>query len=142
MLKLKSKSKKRVGRGYGSGKGGHTSGRGQKGQKVRGQVGILFEGVKVRKSLLHRLPFRRGKDKFTAKPKPLIVNLEALNILKDGSKVTIETLASAGIVRSADAQKFGVKILGSGKLEKSLTVLLPTSKSAGRKIVQAGGKLQ
>lgn len=142
MLQVKLKSKKRVGRGYGSGKGGHTSGRGQKGQKARSPVGVLFEGVKVRKSLLNRLPFQRGKDKFKAHPKPLVINLDALNILKGGSKVTVETLVSAGIVKSTDAEELGVKILGNGKLEKSLTVLLPTSKSAGEKIVKAGGKLQ
>ena len=42
--------KKRVGRGYGSGRGGHTAGRGQKGQKSRKKIGVLFEGVKVKKS--------------------------------------------------------------------------------------------
>jgi large subunit ribosomal protein L15 len=142
MLKVKSSSKKRVGRGYGSGKGGHTSGRGQKGQKARGSLGVLFEGVKVRKSLLHRLPFQRGKAKFKANPKPLIVNLEALNILRSGTEVTIESLAKAGIVQLTDAKTYGVKILGDGKLEKSLSVLLPTSKSAAAKIVKAGGKVK
>ena len=39
---------KRLGRGYGSGKGGHTSGRGQKGQKSRTNIHILFEGLKVK----------------------------------------------------------------------------------------------
>ena len=50
--KTVTKRKKRVGRGYGSGKGGHTSGRGQKGQKSRSHIGILFEGMKVKKSLV------------------------------------------------------------------------------------------
>ncbi len=142
MIKIKTRSKKRVGRGYGSGKGGHTSGRGQKGQKSRGSVGVLFEGLKVRKSLLHRLPFQRGKGKFSAQPKPLVVNLEVLNLLKDGSKVTIETLAKAGIVKLSDAQAYGVKILGDGKLAKKLIVTLPTSKSAAVKISKAGGKVE
>jgi ribosomal protein L15 len=65
--KVVQKSKKRVGRGMGSGKGSHTSGRGQKGQKSRGTIGVLFEGMKVRKSLLKRLPLLRGKGKFHAK---------------------------------------------------------------------------
>lgn len=140
--KVKTRSKKRLGRGYGSGKGGHTSSRGQKGQKSRGSVGILFEGVKVRKSLLNRLPLMRGKGKFSAKPKPIIVNLDVLNILKEGSKVTIETLVKAGIIRSGDAKEFGVKILGDGKLEKKLEVALPTSLSAAKKIEKAGGTLK
>lgn len=66
---IKRKSKKRVGRGYGSGKGGHTSGRGQKGQKARGKISPLFEGTKVKKSLIQRLPLQRGKGKFKPKRK-------------------------------------------------------------------------
>lgn len=62
--KVITKSRKRVGRGIGSGKGGHTVGRGQKGQKSRGKIGILFEGVKMKKSFLKRLPLSRGKGKF------------------------------------------------------------------------------
>lgn len=140
MLKVRTRSKKRAGRGYGSGRGGHTTGRGQKGQKSRGGVNILFEGVKVRKSLLNRLPFQRGKGKFKAQPKPIAVNLEALNILKDGEKVNIETLSKAGIVRLEEAMVYGVKILGGGKLEKKLEVSLPASRSAIEKIEKAGGK--
>ncbi len=67
--KVKYKTKKRVGRGHGSGKGAHTVGRGQKGQKAREKVHILFEGLKVKKSLIKRLPKLRGKGKFKAKKK-------------------------------------------------------------------------
>lgn len=140
LLKVKSRSQKRKGRGYGSGKGGHTSSRGQKGQKSRGSVGILFEGVKVRKSLLNRIPFQRGKGKFSAQPKPLAINVEALNILKEGTKVDIESLSKAGIVKLLDAKATGVKILGGGKLEKKLEVMLPASRSAIAQIEKAGGK--
>lgn len=63
-------STKRLGRGYGSGKGGHTSGRGQKGQKSRTKIHILFEGLKVKKSTLKKFPLLRGKGKFLAKAKP------------------------------------------------------------------------
>jgi ribosomal protein L15 len=62
-------SKKRLGRGYGSGKGGHTSSRGQKGQKSRRKMHVLFEGLKVKKSTLKKFPLLRGKGKFHAKPK-------------------------------------------------------------------------
>lgn len=65
--KVITKKRKRVGRGMGSGKGSHTSGRGQKGQKARGSVSILFEGMKMKKSLLKRLPLMRGKGKFHPK---------------------------------------------------------------------------
>lgn len=122
-------SKKRLGRGYGSGKGGHTVGRGQKGQKTRTKIGVLFEGVKVKKSLLKRLPFQRGKGKNKGEKGPVIVNVEALNILPAGSKVTVETLIKAKIVDEKDARTYGVKILGNGKLEKKLTIEVPASKS-------------
>lgn len=65
--KVVTKSKKRLGRGMGSGKGSHTSSRGQKGQKSRGTIGVLFEGMKMRKSYLKRLPLMRGKGKFHPK---------------------------------------------------------------------------
>lgn len=134
-------SKKRIGRGYGSGKGGHTVGRGMKGQKSRSKIGILFEGVKVKKSLLRRLPIQRGKAKFKGHSKPLIVNLELLNILPAGSKVNAETLAKAGIVKLTDAQKYGIKILGQGQIKKKLTVEVPISASAAKKVVARGGKV-
>jgi large subunit ribosomal protein L15 len=65
--KIVSKSKKRVGRGMGSGKGSHTVGRGQKGQKSMKDLHILFEGMKTKKSFLKRLPLLRGKGKFKSR---------------------------------------------------------------------------
>jgi len=133
--------KKRIGRGYGSGKGGHTVGRGQKGQKARGKVGVLFEGIKVKKSLIKKLPLQRGKDKLKAHPKPIIVKLSFLNLLTAGSTVDIELLAKEGIVNMPDAKEVGVKILGDGEINKKLTIAVPISKSAAKKIEEAGGKV-
>lgn len=65
--KIVGKKLKRLGRGMGSGKGSHTSSRGQKGQKSKGGIHILFEGMKVKKSLIKRLPKLRGKGKFSPK---------------------------------------------------------------------------
>lgn len=62
-------AKKRLGRGYGSGKGGHTSSRGQKGQKTRSKMHVLFEGLKVKKSTLKKFPLLRGKGKFKPRHK-------------------------------------------------------------------------
>jgi large subunit ribosomal protein L15 len=139
--KTTAKSKKRVGRGYGSGKGGHTAGRGQKGQKSRGQVGLLFEGTKMRKSLIRRLPMRRGKGKLKpSSKKPIIINVKYLNLLKANSQVTIENLVKEGLVVK-EALKVGVKVLGDGQLTKKLTVKLPVSKGAEKKIKKAGGKV-
>jgi large subunit ribosomal protein L15 len=141
LQKTVAKGKKRVGRGYGSGKGGHTVGRGQKGQKSRSHIGVLFEGIKVKKSLIKRIPLRRGKGKFKSRSKPLVVKLSYLNILPSGTKVSVESLVKHGIVKQDDASKFGVKILGGGKLEKKLTIALPISKSAAKNVEKAGGKV-
>ena len=129
-----TQNSKRHGRGYGSGRGGHTSGRGMKGQKSRSSVGLLFEGVKVRKSTIKRLPLMRGKDKFKANPKPLIINLSVLNVLPANTKVTVDSLIKHGVVNERDAKKYGVKILGGGELKKKLTIEVPCSKSALEKI--------
>ena len=138
--KTTAKSKKRVGRGYGSGKGGHTVGRGQKGQKSRSKVGLLFEGTKMRKSLIRRLPMRRGKLKFkTLKTKPVILNVKYLNMLPDGTEVNLETLVKNGLV-TKEALQIGVKILGDGVLEKKLTIFLPVSKAPAKRLKKPGAK--
>jgi len=142
LVKIKGKRKKRLGRGYGSGRGGHTAGRGQKGQKTRGKINIIFEGVKVKKSFIKRLPLRRGKGKFKAQDKPLIVKLAYLDMLPSGSLVDIDLLVKHGIVKEDDARQLGVKILGDGGVKKKLTIALPISKSAAQKIEKAGGKIR
>lgn len=132
--KLINKRPKRVGRGYGSGKGAHTSGRGQKGQKARRSIPILFEGYKNKKSLLRRLPQLRGKSRFKAHAKPIVINLSDLERIPATATVDIATLIKYGIVKADEAQKFGVKILGGGTLSKNLKIALPISKRASQKI--------
>ncbi len=124
---------KRLGRGYGSGKGGHTSSRGQKGQKSRGKVPLHFEGTKMRKSLIRRLPMLRGKLKFKSRNsgRPIIFNLKDLNRLPAGTVVDAETLFKLNMIPD---KSLPVKILGDGKLEKKLTIKLPMSKSAAAKV--------
>ena len=139
--KIKARSAKRLGRGRGSGKGGHTVGRGQKGQKARGKIGILFEGIKVKKSLLKKLPLQRGKGKHVAEAKPIIIKLAYLNLLPTGSKINLEILSKEGIVKKEDADLFGVKILGDGEVKKKFIVEIPISKNAAKKIEAAGGKV-
>ncbi len=136
-----TKKRKRRGRGYGSGRGGHTVGRGAKGQKARSKVGILFEGIKMKKSFIKRLPLARGKGKFKAKNKPLIVKLAYLNLLPAGSKVDAGLLVKHGIIKDKDAKDYGVKILGDGEVKEKLDILLPISKSAAKKVEKAGGKV-
>lgn len=139
--KIVSKRKKRVGRGIGSGKGGHTVGRGQKGQKSRDKINVIFEGIKVKKSLIKRLPLQRGKDKLKPHKKPIIVKLAYLNLLPAGAKVNIDTLVTHGIIKGEDAKEYGVKVLGDGELKKKLTVELPISKHAAKAVEKAGGKV-
>ena len=134
-------AKKRVGRGIGSGKGGHTVGRGQKGQKTRTKIPILFEGFKIKKSLLKRLPLQRGKSKFKAKKNTIAIKIERLNSFKDGEKIDLVKLVEAKIVSPKDAKLHGVKIVDGGDLSKKLSVSLPTSASAARKVEVAGGKI-
>lgn len=140
--KITKRKGKRVGRGYGSGKGGHTVGRGAKGLKARGKVKLTFEGTKTKKSFLKKLPLQRGKGRFKSlKPKPLVINVKYLNLFKKGEKVNRKSLVEKGIVTAEEAKKQGVKILGDGDLQVALKVELPTSKGAAKKIEKAGGKV-
>lgn len=140
LVKTTSKRKRRLGQGHGSGRV-KTAGRGTKGQKARGKIPLTFEGGAV--SLIKRLPFRRGKGRFKVfKKKPIIINVKVLNILKKGSTVDIKTLSENHIVDEKDAKIYGVKILGDGELNIPLTVKLPVSSGAAKKIEKAGGKVE
>jgi len=139
-MKLVTKRRKRLGRGYGSGKGGHTVGRGQKGQKVRGKIGVLFEGLKVRKSAVKRLPLLRGKGKFKAGKKPVPVKISALNVFSAGSIVDLKALVKKGLVDGSELKERGVKIVGGGKLEKKLILKVPATKSVREKLKSLEGK--
>ncbi|CAN5299845.1 50S ribosomal protein L15 [soil metagenome] len=142
LIKIVGRRKKRQGQGAGSGKGFHTSGRGQKGQKSRTHVHVLFEGYKVKKSLLRRLPMQRGRAKFKPQStREIVINLEILNLVPEKTEVNIESLVKLGIVSAKDAKEFGVKILGNGKLTKKLTINMPISKSAADKVTKLGGKI-
>jgi large subunit ribosomal protein L15 len=134
---IKTKKKRRIGLGHGSGRG-KTAGRGTKGQKARGKVPLDFEGGAL--PLIKRLPFLRGKGKnYSLKPKILILNVSALNLLPKNATVDIETLAKHRIVPLEEAKAYGVKILGDGELQVALTVKLSVSKGAAEKIKKAGG---
>lgn len=139
--KITTKKEKRIGRGQSSGKG-KTAGRGTKGQNSRHRLSIThphFEGGQ--RSLIKRLPYKRGKGNSKISKKPIVVNIEALNIIAQKQTVDLDSLIKYGIVVEKDAKTYGVKILGDGSLKKQLTVNLPTSKSAANKIQKAGGKV-
>ena len=141
LSKTTTRSKKRVGRGYGSGKGGHNSGRGSKGQKARSKVKLYFEGTPMRKSLIRRMPMLRGKLKNKSyQNKPIILNLKHLNLLPKGITVDQKALVKHKLLPK-EVGNHKIKILGDGDLKHALKVALPVSKSAAKKIVKAGGKL-
>lgn len=128
---------KRIGRGHGSGQG-KTAGKGHKGQKARAGRGfrVGFEGGQM--PLQRRIPKRGFNNIFATRY--AIVNLSALNAFENGSEVDLAALQQAGIVKKAYD---GVKVLGNGTLEKSLTVKAAAfSESAKAKIEAAGGKAE
>ena len=131
-------SKKRVGRGSGSGLG-KTSGRGQKGQKARsgGSINPVFEGGQL--PLYRRLP-KRVFSNYPFKKEYAVINLSDLNVFEDGAVVTPALLKERGIVKK---QLSGIKVLGEGQLEKKLTVQAHKfSKSAIDKINESGSKAE
>ena len=136
-IKGSHKSKKRVGRGPGSGMG-KTSTRGHKGQNSRSGGGVRpgFEGGQM--PLHRRLPKRGFVNIF--KKRISVVNIEELNRFSSGSIIDIGMLKNAGLVKGKND---GVKILGSGETKKifSLKQCL-VSKAARKKIESAGGNIE
>ena len=133
-----TKNRKRVGRGPGSGTG-KTAGRGENGQNSRsgGGVRIGFEGGQT--PLFRRLP-KRGFSNAKFKKVYAVINLSDLNRFENGAEVTPEILKDMGLVKNA---LDGIKVLGSGKLEKKLTVKANKfSASAFEQIEKLGGKAE
>ena len=131
-------TRKRVGRGPGSGLG-KTSGKGHKGQNARSGGGVRpgFEGGQL--PLFRRLP-KRGFSNARFKTRFATINLSDLNRFEDGAVVTPELLKEMGLIKN---QLDGIKVLGNGKLEKKLTVKAHQfSSSAQREIEGNGGKIE
>jgi large subunit ribosomal protein L15 len=134
-----AKTRKRVGRGPGSGLG-KTSGRGENGQKSRSGASIpaWFQGGQT--PLYRRVP-KRGFNNARFRTEYATINLSDLNkYFNDGEEVTPEILKEKGIIKQ---QLCGVKVLGNGELEKKLTIKANRfSSSAVTKIESAGGKAE
>ncbi len=111
-----TKSKRRIGRGIGSGMG-KTATRGTKGQKARRQIHPNFEGGQT--PIQRRLPVKKGFRNINHK-EYAIINLDDLeNLFEKGDEVTPEKLIEKGIIPGV---KDGVKVLAFGELKKKLTV--------------------
>jgi len=139
--KIVSRAQKRVGRGIGSGKGGHTSGRGNKGQKARGSVPLLFTGTKTKKSLVKKIPLLRGKGKLKPGNGPVIIKLDDLAELPEKFTVTAENLLKRGLIPEEGLVR-GVKILDGGEIKKAMVVKVAISAGAAKKITKAGGTVE
>ena len=136
------KSRKRLGRGIGSGKG-KTSGRGHKGQKSRSGVAIKsFEGGQM--PLYRRLP-KRGFKSIINNKNIAIINLSRIQeIIVDekntlNNKINLENLQKSKFINKKYKR---LKLLGSGDLKKKFDIELNSiSKSAKEKIEKLGGKV-
>lgn len=131
------KSRKRVGRGIGSGMG-KTATRGHKGQNARSGGGVRpgFEGGQ--NPLYRRLPKRGFNNQF--RKEYAVVNVEELNKFAAGTEITPDVLLESGIVKNP---RDGIKILGNGEVTVQLNVKANKfSQSAVEKIQAAGGKTE
>lgn len=135
-----TRKKKRIARGVGSGKGGHSSTKGTKGQKSRSgaRIPAWFEGGQM--PLQRRLPKFGFNNNFRTEYRA--VNLSRISrLVEEGridssEEVTPEVLVDAGVARKSDL----VKILGSGDVSEALTIKAHAfSGSAKKKIEAAGG---
>lgn len=134
-----NKSKKRVGRGAGSGKGSHTVGTGTKGQKSRTGSSLRFGFEGGQTPFYKKLPKNTGFTNPRAKD-IVVVSLDTFNKFSDNTQVTPELLIGISL---KSLPKHGVKILGNGDLTKKLTFKnFLFSSSAKEKITQAGGKIE
>lgn len=129
-----TKTRKRLGRGVGSGLG-KTAGKGHKGQKARKSpdVGTYFEGGQM--PMQRRLP-KIGFTNIFAK-KFATVNVSELAIFQAGARVDETALRTVGLVKG---RWDGIKILGDGELTNALTIVADKfTRQASEKILAAGG---
>ena len=133
-----TKSRKRVGRGPGSGLG-KTSGKGHKGQNARSGGGVrpVFEGGQT--PLYRRLP-KRGFNNARFETVYAVINVSDLNRFENGTVVSPALLKEVGLVKN---QLDGIKVLGNGELTKKLTIQAHKfSKTAIEKIEKSGSKIE
>jgi ribosomal protein L15, bacterial/organelle len=137
-----SKSRKRVGRGIGSGSG-KTGGRGVKGQKARSGVSINgFEGGQM--PIYRRLPKRGFTNVFASDYNTVSLGRiqQAVDAGKLDAKATVDAAAlkAAGVIRRV---KDGVRVLADGELKAKIALeVAGASKAAVEKIEKAGGSVK
>jgi large subunit ribosomal protein L15 len=137
-LNTKGRKKKRLGRGFGTGKGGHTIGRGTKGQKSRksSNVKLGFEGGQV--PLFKRLPRLNGFRNPTSK-KIASFNIKDLEVFEEGKEITPSSFVEKGFLKSVP--KHGIKILSKGKLTKKLKLSGFKYSKKAKELLEKGGSV-
>lgn len=131
-------SRKRVGRGSGSGHG-TTACKGTKGQKARAGFSLRpgFEGGQ--NPLTKRLPEQRGFNNIF-RIEYSTINISSLSRFESGQEIGPEDLVEERLIKSL---KKPVKILGGGEIDKPVTVRANKfTQTAKRKIESAGGKVE
>lgn len=135
-------SNKIVGRGPGSGKGMHTVGRGMNGQRSRsgGNKSPRVDFAGGQNPISRQLPKLRGFKKLSTTPISATIKLSDLNKFNDGDKVTVETLATKGLINVSSGKNFFVKILSNGEVNsKNLSFEgVSFSKAAKDKLEKTG----
>ena len=130
------RKRKRVGRGYGSGRGGHESGRGTKGQRSRSgsSLRLGYEGGQT--PIWMRFPKRGFRN--PGRIDYACVNVDVLeDRFSDGDEVNLDRLCEMQLVKQGVER---LKVLGRGDLKKMLTVRAHRfTREARRKIEEAGG---
>lgn len=135
------KNKKRIGRGQGSGRGGHTVGKGHNGQRSRSgfKEKFWFEGGQM--PLQRKIPKWGFKNIFRTEYVAVNTGTIQLFIEHDrlDKKITLDDLRDAGLIGKGDL----VKLLGDGDIETSIEIEVhKASKSAKKKVEDAGGSIK
>ncbi len=135
------KNRKRIGRGQGSGRGGHTVGKGHNGQRARSgfKERFWFEGGQM--PLQRRIPKWGFTNNF--RTEYVAVNVGTIDLFLEAGKlkdsvITLDDLVESGLAGKGDL----VKLLGDGDIEKSIEIEVHNaSKSAKKKVEDAGGSV-
>ena len=139
LTSIVEKPAKRIGRGYGSGKGGHTVGRGTKGQRARksGEAPAWFEGGQL--PLIKRLPMQRGKMRFKSLTPTAMVTLSDLNRMS----AEVTTLDALKLEKIIDLRFARAKVVANGELTRKVQVRgVGVSATAAAKITKLGGEVE
>ena len=142
LTKITDNPYRRIGRGGGS-SSGRTAGRGQKGDKARGKTKLTFDGTKIKKGWIKRLPFLRGKHRLEKQYFSLIFKLDQIAGWYKENEIVDKTSLAKKSKLSASAFKAKIKILSAPEFTKALTFKgLSISEKAIKQIKAANGKIE